>query len=164
MATKFMALAGGIMGATLLSQVPEFSQQYLQRLGGRVDELRLLVEQCDADAATTGRTCVEALPEMKGTEFLDARRRSTEDAVVRLASLEHDLQMLELSSPLERLWQPYRFADPATLQGTWEAYRPAVPMTTDGLMSSAVGFIVGAMLAPVAIGAFAMVALVSAVS
>lgn len=36
---RVLALAGGLSGAVGLSQFPEFSQQYLQRLAGQVDAL-----------------------------------------------------------------------------------------------------------------------------
>jgi len=37
---RILATAGGIAGAVALSQFPEFSQQYVQRLSGATDELR----------------------------------------------------------------------------------------------------------------------------
>ena len=43
-----LAAAGGALTA---SQLPEFTQQYRQRLGGAVDELLRVVADFDADAA-----------------------------------------------------------------------------------------------------------------
>ena len=40
---RAIAVAGGLAGAAGLSQFPEFSQQYVQRLGGAVDELTAVV-------------------------------------------------------------------------------------------------------------------------
>ncbi|MBB3444674.1 hypothetical protein FHT93_004547 [Rhizobium sp. BK379] len=37
-------LAVGLAGGTLFSQAPEFAQQYRQRIGGAVDELRIIVD------------------------------------------------------------------------------------------------------------------------
>ena len=53
---RTLALFGGIAGSVSLSQFPEFSQQYLQRLGGAVDELSATVEAVDKSAAETGAT------------------------------------------------------------------------------------------------------------
>ena len=46
-----MTMAFGLAGALTLSQAPEFAQQYRQRLGGALDELRRVVADFDADAA-----------------------------------------------------------------------------------------------------------------
>ena len=51
---RTLTLAGALAGAVSLSQFPEFSQQYLQRLSGAVDELRGLVLAFDATAGAAG--------------------------------------------------------------------------------------------------------------
>ena len=43
-------MIGGLTGAAGLSQLPEFSQQYLQRLAGQVDELTRQVVEFDQTA------------------------------------------------------------------------------------------------------------------
>ena len=47
---KILAVAGGLAGAAGLSQYPEFSQQYTQRLAGQVDALGLVVADFEASA------------------------------------------------------------------------------------------------------------------
>jgi len=51
----------GLMGAAFFAQAPEFAQQYRQRLGGAVEELRRVVVQFDADAAQYGLSRSEAM-------------------------------------------------------------------------------------------------------
>ena len=51
---KFLAIAGGLAGAAGLSQYPEFSQQYTQRLGGQVDALSEVVADFEASAMRCG--------------------------------------------------------------------------------------------------------------
>ena len=58
---RLLAFIGGLGGAVSLSQFPEFSQQYLQRLAGAVDELQVIVETFDADAKGANLTRDEAL-------------------------------------------------------------------------------------------------------
>ncbi|WP_300519133.1 DUF2937 family protein [Aliiroseovarius sp.] len=58
---RVLALVGGLGGAVTLSQFPEYSQQYLQRLAGAVDELSAVVAAFDASAAGFDLTRVEAL-------------------------------------------------------------------------------------------------------
>ena len=51
MILRTMALAAGLTGAATLSQFPEFSQQYTQRLGGAVDELSAIVMMLEHEFA-----------------------------------------------------------------------------------------------------------------
>ena len=54
-----VAFVIGLLLGFVLSQTPEFAQQYRQRLGGAVDELQRIVLQFDDDVraapAMTGR-------------------------------------------------------------------------------------------------------------
>jgi hypothetical protein len=45
-----------VIGAVIFSQVPEFMQQYLQRLGGHLDEARRQLQQFQQAAAQSGLT------------------------------------------------------------------------------------------------------------
>ena len=45
-----------VVGAVLCSQLPEFIQQYLQRLGGHLDEARRQLDQFREVAAKSGLT------------------------------------------------------------------------------------------------------------
>ena len=47
-------MIGGLALGVVLSQFPEYAQQYTQRLGGAVDELRIITEDFDR-AADGGR-------------------------------------------------------------------------------------------------------------
>ena len=51
MFTRRLAAAIGLLFALLGMQGPEFTQQYRQRLGGALDELKRAVSVFDADAA-----------------------------------------------------------------------------------------------------------------
>ena len=64
MLVRAITLAGGLTGAAGLSQFPEFSQQYIQRLSGAVDELSRVVAEFDADAAALGLSRGEALDQL----------------------------------------------------------------------------------------------------
>ena len=140
---RILAVAGGVAGAATLSQFPEFSQQYLQRLAGQVDALSLVVAEFDATAAANGLTREAALQEVKGSAFLDDRREDLTRAFDRQTRLAGNLQALRAASPLERLTMPQRLADPDTLQATWADFRPAVPVTLDGGISALLGYLGG---------------------
>jgi hypothetical protein len=140
---RLVVLAGGVAGAISLSQFPEFSQQYLQRLAGQVDALTIVVKDFDATATKTGLTRDQALGQLQGSAFLDGRRADMTRTFGRHDQLVNDLTILRATGPLERLLLPHRMGDLATLQSTWADFKPAVPVTTSGLVSAAVGFGLG---------------------
>ncbi|MEH7827226.1 DUF2937 family protein [Gemmobacter denitrificans] len=140
---RILALAGAIAGGAGLSQFPEFSQQYLQRLAGQVDALQAVVADFDRTASRNQLTRDEALAQMTGTTFLDDRRADMGLTFDRAARLEQNLAALRGASPLQRLTMPQRLGDAETLAATWADFRPAVPVTVDGLLLGGIGFLGG---------------------
>lgn len=137
---RFVALMGGVLGAMTLSQFPEFSQQYLQRLAGQADALNAILTAFDASAAKAGLSREKALEELSGTTFRDAHRADMRDAILRAERVDRDLTFLRAADPLERLLLPHRFRDGETLAATWADFRPALPVTPEGLISGGIGF------------------------
>lgn len=140
---RSIAMAGGLAGAVALSQFPEFSQQYMQRLSGAVDELAVIVFAVDATAQGAGMTREEALAELSATEFQSGLRDTLAERIARYERLSADYEALNGTEPLARLAQLWRFSDPDLLSRTWAAYRPAVPVTADGLIAAGIGFGLG---------------------
>ena len=58
---RTLSLFGGLALGLALSQFPEYAQQYTQRLGGAVDELRAVTRQFDAAATAAGLSREQAL-------------------------------------------------------------------------------------------------------
>lgn len=140
---RVLALAGGIAGAAALSQFPEFSQQYLQRLAGQADALQAVVADFDGSAARNGLTREQALAQVQGTPFLEDRRADLTATFARAERVAGDLALLRAATPLERLLMPHRLAEPETFAATWADFRPAVPVTTEGAISAGIGFLGG---------------------
>lgn len=138
-----ITLLGAGAGAASLSQFPEFSQQYLQRLAGQVDALTVIVADFDHSAQKNGLTRDEALAQMTGTSFLDDRQRDLRRTFLRQAVLADNLAELRAATPLERISMPQRLADPETLAATWQDFRPAVPVTVDGAITAGIGGVAG---------------------
>ncbi len=130
----------GLGGAAGLSQFPEFSQQYVQRLGGAVDELTRVANDFDASAAAEGLTREDALAQMVGTGFVERRRADMENTFDRLDRLSADLFALRDASAVQRLTQAARLRDTELAQATWQDFKPAVPLTLDGAICALVGF------------------------
>ncbi|NDV00744.1 DUF2937 family protein [Pseudoroseicyclus tamaricis] len=140
---KVLYLAGGVAGAIGLSQFPEFSQQYLQRLAGQVDALTVVVADFDDSAVEAGLTRDEAMAQYAGTPFLDERHEDMAATFARLDRLSANLALLRAATPLERLAMPHRFADRELLEDTFADYAPAVPTTTAGAISAGIGYALG---------------------
>jgi len=140
---RIVAMIGGVSGAAGLSQFPEFSQQYLQRLAGKVDALSAVVADFDASANRNGLTREAALSELAGTDFLTDRQADMRRNFADHDRLATDLDRLRKATPLERLTMPQRLGDRETLTSAWADFRPAIPATLDGAVSAAVGYVAG---------------------
>jgi len=140
---RTLTLVGGLTGAVTSSQFPEFSQQYMQRLGGAVDALGEVVADFDASAAASDLTREAALAQLQGTAFLDSRRADMRRTITRYTQLTADLAVLEGEGPFMRAYHAGRFTDPEIAQAAWEVYQPAVPVNFAGLTFAGVGFVLG---------------------
>ncbi|GGE53254.1 hypothetical protein GCM10007276_32870 [Agaricicola taiwanensis] len=145
---KTLAIAMGLVCGALLSQGPEFVQQYSQRLGGRLDELRGFVERFDRDAAAAGLNRLSALAEYQenSSNFVSARGRDAADTILRFERYEAHRNALREAAPFSRLWVFARDADGEIAAATAEDYQPAVPVTLEGLAHAGAGFGIGALI------------------
>ena len=140
---RVLCLLGGLAGAAGLSQYPAFSQQYVQRLGGQVDELSRQVKEFDATALQDGlgrEEMLEAMALLPLTQNQEAMWRRT---FARHVRLDANLAALRAASPLERMMMPHRMTDVATFQAAWSDFTPAVSLSTAGAAAAGTGFIGG---------------------
>lgn len=137
---RILAILGGVSGAVALSQFPEFSQQYLQRLAGKVDALTEVAAAFDATATTNGMTREAALLALAGTPVLEDQQADMRAVLDRQARLAGNLATLRNASPLARLAMPQRFGDLETLRATYADFKPAIPATTEGAITAGIGY------------------------
>ena len=141
---RVVTLAGGVLGAAGASQFPEFSQQYVQRLGGTVDELSRFVAEFDADADALGLSREAALENLgEGSEMGQARAETMAATLIRHDRLSADLATLRQVGPITRAYNASRLTDPEIAQAAWGDFRPALPLTFEGGVFAATGFVVG---------------------
>lgn len=142
---RFVAGAGGIGLALVLSQFPEYAQQYTQRLGGAVDELRIITERFDSEAAAAGLGRDEALARYVGSTdgFIVGRGTSEAANFLRYEQLSATLARIEGADALERFQSLPAYLDTDIGQRTLENYRPAVPVTMEGILYAGAGLIAG---------------------
>ena len=133
-----------VLGAILFSQGPEFMQQYLQRLGGHLEEARrqLMVFQAtaiqaglslDQFIAQTGANSDPAVAKLGGVMSLAAQR---------VESLHSTHESLLHASLWERPFVFLRHLDLEIARATGRVFQPAVPTTAEGLIYALTGMLV----------------------
>jgi hypothetical protein len=142
---RAVAIVGGLALATALSQFPEYAQQYTQRLGGAVDELRVIVEDFDRGAAQGGLDRSEALARYGASTdtFLAGRGESMVRTFVRYERLSAALDEIENADPVERLQNLPLYLDTDIGARTLSAYEPAIPVTPEGFLYAFSGLVLG---------------------
>jgi len=141
---KLVNISGGVGLGVLLSQFPEYSQQYVQRLGGAVDELATVVSDFDATATATGSTRAQALSSMMaGDEFLKRRGTDMERTINRYEYLDESYTILKDAGAYERLAYVRRFGDPQITKNAWGDFQPAIPLSVDALLLLLGGYVFG---------------------
>jgi Protein of unknown function (DUF2937) len=140
---RFLVILIGFTGGLTGAQLPEFAQQYRQRLGGALDELRQVVADFDADAARNGLTREEALATYGRSPepFLRDRGVTMAGVIRRFESLSEQRARLELASPLTRPVVVLRAPDERVMEGAWADFEPAVPVTYAGIVWAAIGLL-----------------------
>ena len=141
--SQFMNISGGLFLAAAASQFPEFSQQYVQRMGGAVDELEKVVTAFDRAATASNLTREEALNELSGTEFLDRRQSDMRFTIGRYERLKRDYANLRDASAVERVRYINGFTDAELFTRTMDDFEPAVPLTPDSAAFTGSGFLAG---------------------
>jgi hypothetical protein len=140
---RIVAFGLGLFGGVTASQGPEFAQQYRQRLGGAVDELRQVITRFDTDAQVSGETRESAIARLRSNtdDFVSRQGAAMQANVERLGRLEsHRTAMLE-SGPFSRIALMVRDGDTDILEAVSRDFEPAVPVTEEGVLSAAAGFI-----------------------
>src|SRR5215208_5002445 len=101
---RIIAGVGGLGLALALSQFPEYAQQYAQRLGGAVDELRVITEDFDRAAAEGGLDRAAALDRYNASndDFLAGRGGSTTATFQRYEQLSATLARIQNADAVER--------------------------------------------------------------
>ena len=151
---RTLATLGGLGLAVAFSQFPEYAQQYEQRLGGAVNELRIIVADFDSDARRFGLSREQALQHyaVSGDNFLVMRGTSMARTLARYNELNADLTDLQNAGPLQRLAHLDDYFDNEIGAQALAGYKPAVPVTAEGFMWAIGGFLLGYLLVRALLG------------
>ena len=126
-------------------QGPEFTQQYRQRLGGALDELKRVVSAFDADAARQSITPVEAIARLEGNPdpLAQARGAAIENDIARRDKLQNALDAMQGAGPVQRIAAMALDFDPAIANDTLQNFEPAAPLTSESLLVGALALVIG---------------------
>jgi hypothetical protein len=132
------------LGAAGFAQFPAFFQQYLQRLGGMLDQARLDVARLLKDAQSQGQTLETYLEELRATGSSAAAGTADRelDRVDTVKDLEAAYNTLTLADPLERPTAFMVHFDPRVAEETMKAFQPAVPVTSEAMVYAGVGMLI----------------------
>lgn len=140
-----LAAAVALLFAVLTSQLPEFTQQYRQRLGGAIDELRAIVAQFDAEASTQSLSRDKGIARLKenGDPLAQERGADLEATVSRTERLERQRDAFSTSGPLSQYAVLAENFDPTVARHAYADFQPAVPVTAGGFVAGAIGLLLG---------------------
>lgn len=148
MISKILNGVVALLGAAGLTQFPAFYQQYLQRLGGRLDQIRLDRERLLADAQAAGQTLQQHLEALAATGAGEAQQAAARE-LTRLDEGDRLQSAYDALTSAPALERPTTFAqtfDPVLAQDTLGAFVPAVPATSEALAYGGVGMVLALVL------------------
>ena len=142
---RILALAIGLFAGLAASQGPEFAQQYRQRIGGAIDELRRVVATFDDNARAEGVSREQAIARLSGQPDTLVQRQGPAmgEIVDRLQRLERQRDAVANAGQFERLAVLARGFDGQLARATYLDFEPAWPATTEGLVIGGAGFVLG---------------------
>jgi hypothetical protein len=134
----------GVGLAVAASQGPAFTDQYVQNLTGRIDELRPIVEEFDAKIAEYNYTRESAIAECNNAiGLLDALCSTYVSTVERYEMLlAHQAELMGASVWMRPLTLARTYKKDIA-ESVYSVYKPAVPATEVGFAYGGGGFLVG---------------------
>lgn len=137
----FLALLFGV-GAT---QVPEFVEQYRQRLGGAIDELAAIVANFDSRSAQHGLTEEGGIDRLRTNSDPIAQGEAVQmqENVQRLQRLRGAQTAFRSEGPVARLGTFVSHYDERVARGAWSDFEPAVPTSPEAFVLGLLGFLIG---------------------
>ncbi|MBW6463072.1 MAG: DUF2937 family protein [Firmicutes bacterium] len=132
-------------GAVALSQFPQFYGQYIQRLGGHLDEARRMLQQYIDAAASLELTLEEYIIEHleSGSSVFITSGEVIQGLLERYEALERAYTALQDANIYTRWFVFLREVDWSIAAGTWQNFMPGVPTTLEGLVYALTGLLVG---------------------
>ncbi len=135
--------AAAAAGAVIAAQIPQLIAQYIQRLGGHVDELSRVVQQYRDAASASGKdlaSYIRVFLDSGVTDFILTGKDMNAN-VERLAEISSALKELSASEGLSKFTTFLANIYPDILKSTLQNFVPGFPLTTEGLVYSLSGLV-----------------------
>lgn len=132
-----------VIGTVAFSQFPEFMQQYVQRLGGHLDEARRQLGLFTDSAAQSGISLSRLIEQTTANSDPTVARLGLvmKDTVTRVDDLAAAQNAILHASPFTRPFVFLQHLDSGIAHATWKVFQPAVPTTLEGLLYALTGMI-----------------------
>jgi hypothetical protein len=143
--TRRLAVAIGLVFALIGTQLPEFAQQYRQRLGGALDELNRMIAEFDDEVKSQSLNREQGLERLQQNDDPLARERAAaiDQDIDRADRLARQQQAFRDAGPLTRLAVMAENFDSTTLEQAARNFEPAAPVTMEALVIGAVSLVAG---------------------
>lgn len=128
-------------GAIVFMQIPAFIVQYIQRLGGHVDELKLLIGKYKAAAADNGRTLEEyvQLHIQSGVKEFASTGKLMSENIERLNFLSDAHQQISGAAGIKKFFIFIQKSDMDIIKGTYTDFVPGISLSLDSIIYAAAG-------------------------
>jgi hypothetical protein len=145
MIARRLALFFAMIFGVSMTQVPEFVEQYKQRLGGAIDELAVVVARFDSDSKAQGLSEKGGIDRLNANPDVFVRQRGKQMAEVsaRLDRLRETQEALNREGPVGRITTIVTHYDPGMARRAFDAFQPAVPVSAESFVLGVLGFIFG---------------------
>ncbi len=145
MILRRLALFFALLVGFAMTQLPEYAEQYRQRLGGAIDELSAVIARFDSDSQQQGLTEQGGIDRLRANTdpFVRGRGTQMQDIVARLQGLLETQKDMDSAGPLGRLTTLATHYDPAVANRAIQSFQPAVPASGEAFVLGAIGFVVG---------------------
>ncbi len=131
------------VGAFVFVQFPQFISQYIQRLGGHLDEIRRVIDGYTKIAAANNLTLEEYIKfhlESNNIIFISTGKLIN-DFLERLNHLNSSMTALKSASPWNRWWVFLKEMDLNIAKQTLANYTIGIPTTIEALIYALIGLI-----------------------
>ncbi|HPC42833.1 MAG TPA: DUF2937 family protein [Spirochaetota bacterium] len=137
-----------VLGALVFAQFPQYLAQYIQRLGGHVDEAARNMEKYREIAKDVGKSLYQYsqhLLNSKDPAVFKTGQKIAGD-LERYNQLADALKELQNAPAYKKFFIFVRHVDFDIARGAWESFTPGLPVTLEGAAYAAVGIVVGMIL------------------
>jgi hypothetical protein len=143
--SHWLVRLSAIAGALIFSQLPQYLQQYTQRLGGHVVEARLQVEQLQLLAARSGKSLPQYIHKFIASHDLDFAQQGEwmQQLVDRYTELSLAWEALINATPFTRLYACLSHFQSDVAKAVLAIFQPAIPMTAEAGAYALIGAVLG---------------------